>query len=151
MEQSYTDSAYYNIRLTSRYIKLFTTQLLKKIAKDISSDEMFTLDILKKHGNMSQRDLAKMLFRDRANTGKIANSLMKKGLINISSQQKNNRMIKELSLSKQGEDFLNEISQKSQSVFNEINSKFSREENEKLNDMLLKLRTAVQSVTEIQI
>ena len=100
---------------------------------------------------MSRRDLAKLLFRDRANTGKIANSLMKKGLINISSQQKNNRMIKELSLSKQGEDFLNEISQKSQTVFNEINSKFSWEENEKLNDLLLKLRTAVQSIMEIQI
>ena len=151
MKHSYTNSSYYNIRLTSRYLKLFTAQILKKYGDGISSDEILALDIIKQYGSMCQRDLAKLLFRDRANTGKIANSLMEKGYIKINAEQKNNRLVKTISLSEEGDAFLLEVFEKCKPILNSVNAAFTYEENEQLNDMLKKLRNALTTVTEIQI
>lgn len=151
MPKSYTNSAYYSIRLTSRFLKVFTSQLLEKLKAGISPDEVFVLDILKNKGEMSQRDLAKLLFKDRANTGKIAMSLKNKGLIDISAEQKNNRLIKQLSLTKNGIELLNSLWEKSKPVFDKISRQFTKEEDELLQNMLLKLRTGLSSVIESQI
>ena len=151
MTKSYIDSAYYNIRLTSRFIKAFIVQELKKLNVNITPDEVFTLDILKKMGSMSQRDLAKILFRDRANTGKIAAGLKEKGLIEISAEQKNNRLIKQLSLTAKGNEFLNEIVEKSRPVFDKISQQFTEQEEELLRNCLNKLRISLGSVIDSQI
>ena len=151
MSKSYIDSAYYNIRLTSRFIKAFIAQELKKLNVNITTDEVFALDILKKKGAMSQRDLAKILFRDRANTGKIAMGLKEKGLIEINAEQKNNRLIKQLSLSKKGAEFLNEVIEKSKPVFDKISQQFTPQEEELLRTVLNKLRTSLGSIIDSQI
>ena len=151
MAKSYIDSAYYNIRLTSRFIKAFITQELKKLNANISTDEVFTLDILKEKGAMSQRDLAKILFRDRANTGKIAAGLKEKGLIEISAEQKNNRLIKQLSITKKGYIIINELTEKSKPVFEKMSTQFTQQEEEILRNVLNKLRTSLGSVIESQI
>lgn len=151
MSKSYIDSAYYNIRLTSRFIKAFMQQTLEKLNVELSADEVYALDILKHKGAMSQRDLAKMLFRDRANTGKLASSLKDKGLIDISAEQKNNRLIKQLSLTKEGLLVLNDITEKGKPIMDKITKQFSEEENELLRNMLIKLRTSIGSIIESQI
>lgn len=151
MPKSYTNSAYYSIRLTSRFLKVFISQLLEKLRAEISTDEIFALDILKNNGAMSQRDLAKLLFKDRANTGKIATSLKNKGLIDISAEQKNNRLIKQLSLTEKGIELLNSLWEKSKPVFEKISHQFTKEEDELLQNMLSKLRKGLSSVIESQI
>ena len=151
MPKSYTNSAYYSIRLTSRFLKVFTSQLLEKLKAGISADEVFVLDILKNKGSMSQRDLAKLLFRDRANTGKIASSLKEKGLIDICAEQKNNRLIKQLSITKKGLELLTSLWEKSKPVFEKISHQFTKEEDELLQNMLYKLRAGLGSIIESQI
>ena len=113
---SYSKSIYYNVRLTSRYLKVCINQILEKLNTGISSDELFTLDILKCDGPMCQRDLAKLLFKDRANTGKIAQSLEEKGFIKINIEHKIRRLVKNLSLTQKGLDLLNYITEKSKPV-----------------------------------
>ncbi len=151
MAKSYTDSAYYCIRLTSRFLKVFTAQLLGKLNAGISTDEVFALDILKSRGAMSQRDLAKLLFRDRANTGKIAAALKEKGLVEINAEQKNNRLIKQLSLTNTGVELLDSLWKKSKPLFDRISKQFTKDEDKLLRKMLLKLRTSLESVIESQI
>ena len=151
MTKSYTDSAYYSISLTSRFLKVFIVQMLDKLEAGISADEVFALDILKNNKGICQRDLAKMLFKDRANTGKIASALKDKGLIEISAEQKNNRLIKQLSLTDKGHAFLNNLLEKSKPLFDKISHQFTKEEDELLRNMLLKLRTGLEAVIESQI
>ena len=43
-----------------------------------------------------QRDLARVLLKDRANTGKLAKSLEEKGLVKIKATIKNNRAVKNI-------------------------------------------------------
>ena len=149
MTKSYTDSAYYSISLTSRFLKVFIVQMLDKLEAGISADEVFALDILKNNKGICQRDLAKMLFK--ANTGKLAATLRDKGLIDISAEQKNNRLIKQLSLTDKGHAFLNNLLEKSKPLFDKISHQFTKEEDELLRNMLLKLRTGLEAVIESQI
>lgn len=151
MAKSYIDSAYYSIRLTSRFIKAFMAQALDKLKIGVTTDEVFTLDILNHNGAMSQRDLAKILFRDRSNTGKIASSLKDKGLININAEQKNNRLIKELSITDEGIKLLNTLLEKSKPIFDKISQQFTKEEEKLLISMLSDLRTSLGSIIESQI
>ena len=148
---NYSKSIYYNVRLTSRYLKAFISQCLEKLCKGISSDEIFTLDILKCNGSMCQRDLAKLLFKDRANTGKIAQSLQAKGLIFIKADQKNNRLIKNLSITDKGLEFLNDLTEKSMPILNKISEKFTEEEYNILYNSLNKIINEIKPVLEKQI
>ena len=88
MEKSYIESIYYQIRLTARYLKMCSMQIFEKINAEITFDEFIALEILRQEGVMCHRDLAKLLLKDRANTGKIAQSLEKKGLISINVDKK---------------------------------------------------------------
>ncbi|MBQ7449845.1 MarR family transcriptional regulator [bacterium] len=151
MDVSYSKSIYYNVRLTSRYIKAFIAQILEDFGLEISSDELFTLDILKCEGSMCQRDLAKLLFKDRANTGKIAQSLEKKGLITISVDQKIKRLVKKLSITKKGKDLLSELTKKSRTLTNKISEKFSEKEYENLITILHKIVNEIKPVLKTQI
>ena len=151
METSYSKSIYYNVRLTSRYIKAFIAQILETFDLGISSDELFTLDILKCDGPMCQRDLAKLLFKDRANAGKIAKSLEEKGLISIDIDQKVRRLVKKLSITQKGKDLLKKLEQKSQAIHEKISEKFSQEEYEKLISILNKITNEIRPVLKTQI
>ena len=150
MQVSYSNSIYYSVRLTSRYLKAFIAQVLERLNAEISSDEVFTLDILKCNGSMCQRDLAKLLFRDRANTGKIAKSLENKGFIEIQADKKNNRMIKKLSLTEKGKVFLDELAEKSAPILDKITSQISEIEYKTLQNMLCKVRNNMSTIIEKQ-
>lgn len=151
MDVSYSKSVYYNVNLTSRYIKAFIAQVLEKFNIEITTDELFTLDILKYDGSMCQRDLAKLLFKDRANTGKIAQSLEKKGLISINIDKKVKRTVKKLSLTEKGYDLLNNLTKVSQPVLDTISKKFSDKEYENLINILNKIINEIKPVLKTQI
>ena len=151
MDVSYSKSIYYNIRLTSRYIKAYIAQILERFDLGISSDEIFTLDILKCDGPMCQRDLAKLLLKDRANTGKIARSLEEKGLIKINIEQKVKRPVKNLSITKKGLDMLKKLREESAPILDKISQKFSEKEYNTLIDLLTKIVTEIKPVLKTQI
>ena len=151
MDVTYSKSIYYNVRLTSRYIKAFISQILEQFNFGLSSDEIFTLDILKCDGPMCQRDLAKLLFKDRANTGKIARNLEDKGLIKINIEQKVKRPVKNLSLTKKGYELLKKLKEISAPVHEKISQKFSEEEYNTLVNLLTKIVSEIKPVLKTQI
>ena len=80
--EKYTESMYYQIKLTEKLCKIFCKQLEDTLNLPITMDEFTMLNIIKEHnGDIHQRDIAKMLFKDRANTGKMLNKLEEKGYI----------------------------------------------------------------------
>ena len=87
----YVDSLYYEIELTGKYLRFLGTQMFNELKIDVSVDEFLVLDIIKTNDKICQRDIAKLLLKDRANTGRIINSLEKKELLTRSVDTKNNR------------------------------------------------------------
>ena len=93
-EKHYINSIYYQLELTAKYCKYLGSQLIKKINVPITLDEVVTLDTIATNGEMSQRDLAKLILKDRSSTGRILSSLEDRGFVKRTADTKNNRFIK---------------------------------------------------------
>lgn len=151
MQTSYVNSTYYQINLTARYLKKFCTQMFEKIGAEISFDEFMVLDILKNLGNMCQRDLAKQILKDRANTGRICNELCTKKYIEIKIEEKNNRPIKNCVLTRNGKKYFDKLYLKIRPILEDVLQYFDEEEEKRLQNTLIKCREKLKKIVDIQI
>ena len=71
MQTHFTDTIFDQIELTAKYCKLLGSQVFDKYNAGRSCEEYTVLDVLANSPKMCQRDLAKIILKDRANTGKI--------------------------------------------------------------------------------
>ena len=88
----YTDSLNYELERTARALKLRGVQIFNALGIQITTEEFCALDIISCHDEICQRDLAKYLLKDRANTGRILNSLEEKNLITRKEQKRKRRL-----------------------------------------------------------
>ena len=59
----FTDTIFYQIELTARYIKMLGTQLFGKLGIALTPDEFAALDCISAHTELCQRDLAKLILK----------------------------------------------------------------------------------------
>lgn len=151
-ERTYTNSLYYHLRITAKYMKVFGSQLFKKLDIFLDFDEFVVLDLISKNKGICLRDLAKLILKDRANTGRLANSLEEKGLLCINITKRSNRIIKMLSLTDLGKKVFEESINKIEPKINELCDKiFNGDEEEKLISLLTDFREKMTSAMEVKI
>ena len=115
-------------------------------------DEFVVLDLISKNKGICLRDLAKLILKDRANTGRLANSLEEKGLLCINITKRSNRIIKMLSLTDLGKKVFAESINKIEPKINELCDKiFNGDEEEKLISLLTDFREKMTSAMEVKI
>lgn len=145
MRTKYEDSIIYQINSSAKHFEKLFEQFFKEINIGLSATEHLALMIVHDTKDCCQRDLAKIILKDRANTGKLAKSLEEKGLIKIDATIKNNRAVKILTITKKGE----KLAQDSVTLFEplrkQIVSKFPQE---KLNEITKALRDFTQLISE---
>jgi len=147
----YTDSIHYELEQTAKLMRKLTLQLFEKLNIEISLDECAALDTISCHENICQRDLAKLIIKDRANTGRILNSLEEKGFINRVLDMKNNRLVKKLQITSKGRAFLAEIVNKIKSHMDNVAPAISKEEILKVKNKLQSFRLNLENVVEMKI
>lgn len=149
----FTDSIYYELEKTARVLKMLGIQVFEKIGSEIAADEHAALDTISCNPDICQRDLAKLILKDRANTGKILNSLEGKGLIQRCIDTKNNRLVKKTKITPKGEATLADINDKLEDMFNEqrILSKISKEDIEKIQASIRSLRMSFEELIDMKI
>ena len=74
-------------------MKLAAANMFNKLKLNIGVEEYGALDVISCNEGICQRDLAKIILKDRANTGRIVNTLEEKGFITRSADTKNNRLV----------------------------------------------------------
>lgn len=148
---NYTESLYYQIQLTARYLSVIGTEFFEKIGAEVSFEEFIALANIAKNKNMCMRDLAKLLLKDRANTGRVTNLLYTKKLIDIKADTKNNRLIKKLSITKRGKEFIELVSEKLKPTFELIENKVNKEEEAKIIQAMKSCREVFKSIIDKQI
>ncbi len=147
----YEDSLFYQLNSNSRYFNLLFEQFFKELNLGISATEHLALSVIADLKDCCQRDLAKVLVKDRANTGKIANALEKKGLININLREKNNRPVKILTVTKKGKELSEEIMKIILPTINKIYEEIDKETLEKAKETLKEFRKVVEKVVKVNI
>ena len=147
----YTESIHFDIEQTARVMKLMANQLFNKLNFDIMPDEYCALDVISCHDEICQRDLAKLIFKDRANTGRILNSLEQKELITRFVDTKNNRLVRKMQVTQKGYDKLSEVNKVFEEYLLKVKSNFSQEEVDNLQLMLRKFRLSLEESLELNI
>lgn len=146
-----TDGLFYEVRITSRYVNLMGSQVFDKLQITISFEEYLILDILSYNAGICQRDLAKMLLRDRSNLGKIVSELEKKKLLTVKPSIRNNRSIKQLFISKKGLNLCDEIYTKLEPYVKYFDEKIKNEEQKMLISYLQNCRKIIDEIVETKI
>lgn len=151
MEVKYVDSLFYQLNSNARYFNLLFEQYFKELNIGISAIEHLALSIINDTKDCCQRDLAKVLIKDRANTGKIANSLEKKGLIKIELKIKNNRPVKILTITKKGQKLSGEVLDIVKPTLNKVYEHIDRDRIEQTKQTLKEFRKVVEKVVKVNI
>lgn len=149
----FTDSIYYELERTARVLKMFGTQVFEKLNAGLAPDEHAALDTISCNPDICQRDLAKLILKDRANTGKVLNILEEKGMIERFVDTKNNRLVRRTRITPKGELTLKEINIKLEKMFNEtrVACKISHEEINNIQDSIKKLRLSFEELVNMKI
>lgn len=147
----YTDSIHYELEQTSRLMKKLTNQLFEKLEIGLTIDEYAALDTVSVNAGICQRDLAKLILKDRANTGRILDSLEQKGFITRFIDTKNNRLVKKMGITEKGLRELDTINKKVKQYLESVTKTISDEDIERVQETLKSFRLELEKVVEINI
>lgn len=147
----YTDSIHYELEQTARLMRILTLQLFERLAIKISIDEYSALDTVSINTGICQRDLAKLILKDRANTGRILNILEEKGLITRFVDTKNNRLVKKLGITEAGLKELDCINKKIKSYLDGVTKRICPEEVERVQATLKSFRLDLEKAVNMNI
>ncbi|MBQ2611666.1 hypothetical protein IJF81_04660 [bacterium] len=147
----YTESIYYEILQTAKFCKTLGVQVFDKFNLGISIEEYSALDTILINDNICQRDLAKLILKDRANTGRLLDSLDKKKLIKRHVDLKNNRLVRRIKITEKGKKVLQDITIKVSPLYEKCVEKINQSQIETLRTLMKTMRNQLSEVVEIQI
>lgn len=147
----YTDSIFYELEQTSRLMKQLTNQLFTKLEIGLTIDEYAALDTVSVNAGICQRDLAKLILKDRANTGRILDSLEQKGFITRFIDTKNNRLVKKMGITEKGLKELDTINKKVKQYLEGVTKDILDEDIAKVQETLKSFRLELEKLVEINI
>lgn len=104
-ELHYTDTIQYELEQTAKLMRMLALQLFNNLKIELSVDECVALDTLSCNPEICQRDLSKLILKDRANTSRILDSLEKKNLLKDLLIQKTIVWLKDFQLLKKEKKF----------------------------------------------
>lgn len=152
LTQGFIDSLYYQIKLTEKCSKLLAKQLEQKLELEITIDELTALGTINMYnGEIHQRDLARILLKDRPNTGRMLNNLENKGYIERIEKTKNKRQAHIIMLTEKGVETLEYLTQIVKPMYDDVHKKLSEFDIEYLKNGIKKLREAMTEAIEIHI
>jgi len=148
----FTESIFYQMEQIARYLEMEGKSFFSKITNgSLSAEEFRVLDVILCNPDICQRDLAKMILRDRVRTGRILDSLSEKNLIKRFNDVKNNRLVKKMELTELGEKYFYEISNKIHPYMQKLLENFTSTQAEELKGLLILLKQALSETVEVKV
>ena len=149
--QHYTDSIFYQFEQTAKYCRFLGVQVFQKLNMPISPDEFYALDVIMMHDNICQRELAKLILKDRPNTGRILDSLEEKGYIERFADTKNNRLVRRMKITKKKKKITEETSERLREYISNLPKIFSDEDKNRLKELIIRFRENLEKEVEMKI
>ncbi len=149
--EHFTDSIFYQFEQTAKYCRYLAIQVFEKLDMPVTPDEFYALDAIMLNEGICQRELAKLILKDRPNTGRILDSLEKKGYIERFVDTKNNRLVKRMNLTPAGRAVTEETSKRLREYIDNIPKVFSDEDKDKLKQLMIKFRQSLEQEVEMKI
>ncbi len=147
----YIESIYYQLEQTARYCRYLGSQIFQKLDMPVSMDEFVTMDTISLNDGMCQRELAKLILKDRANTGRILNSLEEKGYIERFVDTKNNRLVRKMRLTPEGREITTKVSKVLREYIEKLPKVLSENDKFEIMESLKRFREGLEQEVEMKI
>ena len=151
MREHFRNTIFYQIELTAKYCKMLGAQVFEQYNLGITVEEYTILDTLLSQNDLCQRDLAKLILKDRANTGKLLDGLEKRGLITRKLSIKNNRPVKLIEITEAGTNQAEEAAKKIRPHYVAIKEQIDNTDIARVGELLTELRNILNESLKIQI
>jgi len=151
VEEHFTTTIFYQIELTAKYCKLLGSQVFEKFKAGVTCEEYAVLDVLSNSPNLCQRDLAKLILKDRANTGKLLDGLEKKGFVSRKLAIKNNRPVKIIEITKAGKEKAEKVLGLIKPHYLFVKERINNSDVARVGDLLKELRDILDETLEVKI
>ena len=151
MKEHFRNTIFYQIELTARYCKMLGAQVFEQYNLGLTVEEYAVLDTLTFNKELCQRDLAKLILKDRANTGKLLDGLEAKGYINRRLAMKNNRPVKLIEITDAGNKKVEDAAKKIRPHYVAVKEKIDNTDIARVGELLAELRQVLDESLEIQI
>lgn len=149
--EHYTESIYYQLEQTAKYCRYLGMQIFQKLNIPLTMDEFVALDVINTNDGICQRELAKLILKDRPNTGRILNTLEDKGYIKRFVDTKNNRLVRRMSLTEDGYKVTNEVTEILRDYINKLPKVFSEDDKQDLMNSLKKFKESLEKEVAMNI
>lgn len=149
--EHYIESIYYQLEQTARYCRYLGSQIFQKLDMPVSMDEFTAMDTISLNDGMCQRELAKLILKDRANTGRILNSLEEKGYIERFVDTKNNRLVRKMRLTPEGREITAKVSKVLREYIEKLPKVLSENDKFELMESLKRFREGLEQEVEMKI
>ena len=147
----YADRLPYKIEKAAIYMKLRGSYILNSFEAGLSIDQFITLETIAFNPGICQRDLSKIVLKDRSNITRILNILEDGGLIIRELSVKGRRPVKTMKLTDRGEEMIKKYSSPLEKDMDVFLSDFSEEELEVMKRGLDKIISKISETVSIQI
>ena len=127
------------------------SQIFQKLDMPVSMDEFVTMDTISLNDGMCQRELAKLILKDRANTGRILNSLEEKGYIERFVDTKNNRLVRKMRLTPEGREITTKVSKVLREYIEKLPKVLSENDKFEIMESLKRFREGLEQEVEMKI
>ncbi len=149
--EHYIESIYYQLEQTARYCRYLGSQIFQKLDMPVSMDEFTAMDTISLNDGMCQRELAKLILKDRANTGRILNSLEEKGYIERFVDTKNNRLVRKMRLTPEGREITAKVSKILREYIEKLPKVLSENDKFEIMESLKRFREGLEQEVEMKI
>lgn len=147
----YVESILYLMEQTVVYTKIKAAQIVSEWNLEVTIDQFAALDAIYFNNDICQRDLSKIILKDRSNTGRILNIIEEKGFIKRSVETKGKRLVKKIYITDKGKKLVEENMPKIKKEFSKIFIDTSEKELIELRKLLTKMKDDLSKTTNIQI
>lgn len=147
----FSKSVFYKIQQLAIYCDKMADNFFEIRNVDLTHDEFAALNFVLNNPDICQRDLAKLLLRDRVRAGRIITSLEDKGYIKRTNATRNNRLIRKLQITNSGKKIYNEQFNIMQQIMKVLTKKFSEKQMNELLASLSELENALSNIVEFNI
>lgn len=147
----YTESIIYAMEHAVIYFKIKGAQFFNELKIGITIDQFVALDAIYCNNDICQRDLSKLILKDRSNTGRILNILEENGFIERKIETKGKRMVKKIYITEKGKKIIEEKQPELRVRFHKVLEDVTEDEFQTLRTILGKVMDRLSKTTNIQI
>lgn len=150
-ECRYVDSIIYSMEQAVVYFRVKGAQVFNNLNIGVTIDQFAALDSIYGNNDICQRDLSKLILKDRSNTGRILNILEENGFIERFVETKNNRLVKKIYITEKGKKLVEDNQCRLREAFMQPFEDITDEEIENMRNTLTKLKLGLSKITSMQI